>query len=61
MTMNDLDLTNSFSSTFTQMDQTVLQEINKSNSNRIVDDQHDIDTKIPTNVSFFPFFSIDIE
>lgn len=44
MTMNDLDLSNSFPSTFSQMDHTMLQDITKSSPSRI-DDQHDLDTE----------------
>lgn len=44
MTMNDLDLSNSFPSSFSQMDHTMLQEITKSSPSRI-DDQHDLDTE----------------
>lgn len=44
MTMNDLDLANSFPNTFSQMDHTMLQEITKSSPSRI-DDQHDLDTE----------------
>lgn len=44
MTMNDLDLSNSFPSTFSQMDHTVLQEITKTSPSRM-DDPHDLDTE----------------
>lgn len=43
MTMNDLDLTNPFPGTFSQMESTVLQEITKTSPSRMDDDQHDLD------------------
>lgn len=53
MTMNDLDLSNTFQSNTFQMDQTVLQDITKSNSSRM-SDHHDLDTKIEPNVRIQP-------
>lgn len=47
MAMNDLDLTNSFSNTFNQIDETVLQDMTKTNSDRMNDD---LDAKIQANV-----------
>lgn len=49
MSMSDLDLTNSFPSTFNQIDQNVLHNLTKTNSNRL-NDQHEMDTKIQANV-----------
>lgn len=47
MAMNDLDLSNSFPNTFNQIDQTVLQDMAKHNSDRMNDD---LDAKIQANV-----------
>lgn len=47
MAMNDLDLTNSFPNTFSQIDQTVLQDITKADSDRLNDG---LDAKIQANV-----------
>lgn len=52
MTMNDLDLANSFPSTFSQMDHTVLQEISKTSPSRM-DDQNDLDTENQVSVEYF--------
>lgn len=49
MTMNDLDLANSFPSTFSQMDHTMLQEITKTSPSRM-DGQHDLDTENQVSV-----------
>lgn len=58
MTMNDLDLSNSFPNTFSQIDQTVLQDITKSSASRI--DHHDLDTKIEGNVRFIIYLFLII-
>lgn len=44
------DLESPFANSFSQIDQTVLQDIAKTNSSRI-NDQHDLDQKIQANVS----------
>lgn len=47
MAMNDLDLTNSFPNTFSQIDQSVLQDMAKTDTDRMNDD---LDAKIQANV-----------
>lgn len=48
MTMNDLDLANSFPNTFSQMDHTMLQEITKTSPSPM--DEHDLDAENQVSV-----------
>lgn len=50
ISMNDLDLSNSFPNTFSPIDETVLQDMNKGNSGRL-SNSLDLQSKIQTNVS----------
>lgn len=45
MTMNDLDLANSFPNTFSHMDHRVLQEMTKTSPNHMDDQQNDLDAE----------------
>lgn len=55
MTMNELDLANSFPNTFSQMDHTMLQEITKTSPNHM-DGQHDLDTENQVGVKYKNMF-----